>query len=57
MDLTEKTFGPDISLLKGKPTRKQLILIFSNAIDIPTELLRVNKEVEVSQNDLQVNEL
>ena len=47
MDLAKKTFGPDIGLLKGKTARKWLILVFSSMIDIPTELLRVNEEVEI----------
>ena len=47
VDLTEKVFSPDIDLLKGKTTRKWLTPIFSSIIDILTELLRVNEEVEI----------
>jgi hypothetical protein len=57
MDLIEKVFSSNISLLKSKTARKRLIPIFSSIIDIPTALLRLNEEVEISLDSLQVNRL
>ena len=51
-DLVEKVFGPNIGPLKGETTRKWLTLMFSSIIDIPTKLLRVNEEVEISLDGL-----
>ena len=56
-ELAKKAFGPDISFLKSKTTRKRLISMLSSTIDIPTELLSANKEVEILLNSLQVNRL
>jgi len=56
-ELAKKAFGPDISSLKSKTTRKRLISMLSSTIDIPTELLSANKEVEILLNSLQVNRL
>ena len=57
VNLAKKALGPDIGSLKGKTLRKRQIPVFSNVIDIPTKLLRVNEEVEISLDSLRINEL
>ena len=50
-DLIEKVFCPNIDSLKGKITRRQIHL-FSSTVDIPTKLLRANKEVIILLDSL-----
>lgn len=57
VNLSEKEFNPDVGSLKGKTTRKRPIPVVRNLIDIPTELLRVNEEVEMSLDGLNINGL
>ena len=57
IDFAEKVFGSDIGSLKSKTMRKRPIPMLSSIIDIPTKLLRVNKEVEILLDGLQVNGL
>ena len=56
-NLAKKAFSLNMSSSKSKTARKRLIPIFSSIIDIPTALLRLNEEVEISLDSLQVNRL
>ena len=55
MNLIEKVFRSDISYLKSKTTRRKLIPVLNNIVDIPLKLLRVNKKVKISLDSLQLN--
>ena len=53
--LTEKTFEPDVGGIKGMTTRSKSLPMQSQVIDIPRELLSLQKEVEMSLDGLRVN--
>lgn len=53
--LAEKVLGPDVGNLKGKAVRTSQPQVIDNTIEIPKELLRVNKEIEISVDGLTVN--
>lgn len=57
VNIAIKTFGPDIGTIKGKTTRQKPPLIIDNHIEIPEELVRVNREVTMSIGGLSVNSL
>ena len=57
VNLAEKAFGPDVGSMKGKSTRKTPIPAMSNVIEIPTELLRLNEDITLSIDGLNVNTL
>jgi len=46
-DLVEKVLSPDTSSSKDETTRRRPIPMLSSIIDIPTKLLKANKEVEI----------
>ena len=57
INLAQKAFGPDVGALKGKTTRKAPTPAFSNVIEIPQELLKINEEIVLSIDGLAVNSL
>lgn len=57
VDLAETIFGPDVGAIKGKTTRQRPTPINDTKIEIPSELLAVNEEVELSMDGLKVNSL
>ena len=50
-------FGPDFTLLKGKPVRCKPVSIVIDYVDIPREILKSRKELEVSTDVMFVNKL
>eukprot|EP00957_Ditylum_brightwellii_P161374 12287363-Ditylum_brightwellii.AAC.1 len=48
INLTVKTYGPDVGHIKGKTTRQKLLPVTSNLIEIPDELIRVNEDIKLS---------
>ena len=57
MNLIEKKLSLIISSLKCKTARKKLISVSSSIMDVLTELLRVNKKVEILLDSLHMNSL
>ena len=57
VNLAEKAFGPDVGAIKGKTTRRRPAQAISNVIEIPRELLRINEEVTLSIDGLEINTL
>ena len=55
--MAEKVFCPDIGHLKGKSTRHKPIPIVDNKIEIPDELLEVQKDVTLAMDGLTINGL
>ena len=57
INLAEKVYGPDIGSLKGKSARSKPVPVVDNAIEIPDELININKELKLSTDRLSVNSL
>ena len=57
VNLAKKLLGPDVNAIKGKTTQKVPLPAFSDVIDIPEELLSVNREVGLTIDGLTVNSL
>ena len=55
--LATKRYSPDISTIESKSTRRKLAPVVSNIIDIPKELLEVQKDVTLSIDGITVNSL
>jgi hypothetical protein len=57
LSLAVKAFGPDVGDIKGKMTRSCPKLVTSNIVEIPAELLEVQKDVILSMDGMTVNSL
>ena len=55
--LAIKAFGPDVAGIKGKTTRRKPIPVIDNKIEIPEELLEVQRDVVLSIDGMTVNTL
>ena len=57
VDNAEKIFGKDISTLKGKSTRPKPTTVIDDYVDIPTEIMENNREVELCMDIMYINDL
>ena len=55
INLAEKVYGPDVGTRKGKNTRRRPNPVVSTTIELPDELLDIHKEVTVSLDGLEIN--
>ena len=55
INLAEKVYGPDVGTRKGKNTRRRPNPVVSTMIELPDELLDIHKEVTVSLDGLEIN--
>ena len=55
VNLAEKVYGPDVGAIKGKSTRVKPTPVTSEIIEIPDELLKLQEEITLSMDGLQVN--
>jgi hypothetical protein len=55
INLTTKAYGDDIGTIKGKTTRKRPAPAMSNLVEIPSELLKVQKDAILSIDGMTVN--
>jgi hypothetical protein len=52
---TEKIFGPDIGRVNGKTTRRKLLRVVDDYIEIPEELIEAQHEVTLCMDEMKVN--
>jgi hypothetical protein len=57
VNLATKAFGAEIGNIKGKTTRSRPKPVMSNIIEIPDELLEVQRDVTLSMDGMMVNSL
>ena len=55
--VAQEIYGPDIAALKGKSTRRRPIPVIDTTIDIPDELLKIQKEVTLAIDGMVINGL
>ena len=57
VNLATRIYGPDIGTIKAKTTRSRPTPVTSNLVEIPDELLEVQKDVIISIDSMTVNSL
>ena len=57
VNLATKVFGPDIGSIKGKTNRRKPTPVVSNIVDIPDELLELQKDLTLSLDGMTINSL
>lgn len=57
VNIAIKSFGPDVGTIKGKTTRQKPSPVIENHIEIPEEVLPINREVTMFMYGLSVNSL
>jgi hypothetical protein len=55
VNLAQKAYGPDISGIKGKTTRRKPVTVVDNTVEIPEELLEIQQDLKVSMDGMTVN--
>jgi hypothetical protein len=55
-NISEKIFGPDMSSLKGKSTRRKPKPVRSNLIEIPKEIITKRHDINLCMDGMDVNE-
>ena len=56
VSIVEKIFGPDMSSLKGKSTRRKTKPVRKDNIEIPKELIMKHDDIELCMDTMYVNE-
>ncbi|WP_288992819.1 polyprotein of Ty1/Copia retrotransposon [uncultured Marinobacter sp.] len=56
INISEKIFGPDMSCLKGKSTRRKPKPVRQDLIEIPKELIAKHHDIELCMDTMYVNE-
>jgi hypothetical protein len=56
VNISKKIFGPDMSSIKGKSTRRKPKPVRSDLIEIPKELITKHHDIDLCMDAMDVNE-